>query len=136
MTSQIIPTMRYRDANGMLAWLIDAFGFDKHQVYEDGDGNVVHAELTMGKSMIMLAPARDDEFGKLMQTAADLGGVSQSAYIIVGDVDAVCERARAVGAEVLMGPRDEDYGGRGFVCRDPEGQLWSFGSYDPWAAGA
>ena len=28
--------------------------------------------------------------------------------------------------------KDEDYGGRGFSCFDPEGHLWNFGSYDPW----
>ena len=31
--------------------------------------------------------------------------------------------------------KDGDYGGRGFTCRDPEGHLWNFGSYDPWAEG-
>jgi transposase len=30
--------------------------------------------------------------------------------------------------------RDEDYGGRDYSCRDPEGHVWNFGSYDPWAS--
>ena len=42
-------------------------------------------------------------------------------------------RATAAGAEVVMPCVDQDYGGRGFTVRDPEGVLWSFGSYDPFA---
>ena len=134
MSSVIIPTMRYRDATSMIDWLCSAFGFHRHLVVEDGTGGIAHAQLTLGNSMVMLGTARDDAFGTLMQTAETLGGVSQSAYVIVGDVDALCARAEAAGAEILIGPQDEDYGGRGFTCRDPEGQLWNFGSYDPWAA--
>jgi uncharacterized glyoxalase superfamily protein PhnB len=33
----------------------------------------------------------------------------------------------------VMDIKDEDYGGRGYSARDPQGQLWNFGSYDPWA---
>jgi len=132
MASIIIPTMRYRDAHRMINWLGKAFGFERHLVVEDDQGGVAHAQLILGDSMIMLGTARDDEFGRLMKTAADLGGVSQSAYIIVADVDGLCDSARAAGAEIVIEPRDEGYGGRGFTCRDPEGQLWSFGSYDPW----
>ena len=54
-------------------------------------------------------------------------------YIVVEDPDALHDRAVAAGAEILIGLKDEDYGGRGFTCRDPEGQLWNIGSYDPWA---
>ena len=34
--------------------------------------------------------------------------------------------------EIVMAPEDQDYGGRLYSCRDPEGNLWNFGSYDPW----
>jgi len=134
MSSVIIPTIRYRDAKVMVQWLCDAFGFQRHLVVEDGDNGIAHAQLTFGNSMIMLGSARDDQFGKLMKTAENLGGVSQSAYIIVKDVDALCKKARSFGAEIVMEPKDEDYVGRGFSCRDPEKQLWNFGSYDPWNA--
>lgn len=132
MTAVIIPTMRYRDARSMVDWLVEAFGFDRHLVVDDADGGVSHAELIFGNGMVMLGNAQDDEFGKLQKTAQDLGGNSQSAYIIVSDVDAIYRKARAAGADIVMEPKDEDYGGRGFSCRDPEGQLWNFGSYDPW----
>mgnify|MGYP000712310490 CR=1 FL=1 len=43
--------------------------------------------------------------------------------------DALHERAVAAGATITQGLRDEDYGSRGFTCRDPEGVYWSFGTY-------
>jgi uncharacterized glyoxalase superfamily protein PhnB len=89
--------------------------------------------LTLGNGMIMLGSARDDEFGKLMKTPAQVGGAStQGSYIIVPDADAHHARAVAAGAKVVYPLKDEDYGGRGYSCLDPEGNVWSFGTYDPW----
>jgi uncharacterized glyoxalase superfamily protein PhnB len=51
----------------------------------------------------------------------------------VDDADAHYARAAAAGAEIVLDIVDEDYGGRGYSCRDPEGHLWNFGTYDPWA---
>jgi uncharacterized glyoxalase superfamily protein PhnB len=50
------------------------------------------------------------------------------------DVDAHAATARRAGVEMVREPTDEDYGGRGYTCRDAEGTYWSFGTYDPWAA--
>jgi uncharacterized glyoxalase superfamily protein PhnB len=46
--------------------------------------------------------------------------------------DALYRRAKAAGAKIVLDIKDEDYGGRGFSCRDLEGHLWNFGTYDPW----
>ena len=132
MASVIIPTMRYRDAAAMIDWLCEVFGFDRNLIVADGSSGIAHAQLTLGGAMIMLGSMRDDEFGRL-QVPADPGQpVNQSAYIVVSDPDRVYERAKAAGAVIVYDIRDEDYGGRGFSCRDPEGQLWNVGSYDPW----
>jgi uncharacterized glyoxalase superfamily protein PhnB len=130
----IIPTLRYRDAAAAIEWLCRAFGFEKHLVVP-GEGNTIaHAQLTFGNGMIMLGTARDDEFGKLQKTPEQVVGVAtQSPYIIVPDADAHHARAVALGAKVVYPLRDEDYGGRGYSCLDPEGHLWNFGTYDPWA---
>lgn len=133
MNSRVIPTLRYADAPAMLDWLCEVFGFERQLVVEDGSGGIAHAELTLGSGMIMLGSARDDAFGQLQATAKVLGGNSQSPYVIVEDVDAVAARARQAGADILRGPKDENYGGRGASLRDPEGYLWNLGSYDPWA---
>ena len=77
--------------------------------------------------------ARESEFDNLQKPPSALGGaVSQSPYIIVEDADKHYARAVAAGAEIVMEIRDEDYGGREYSCRDPEGHVWNFGSYDPW----
>jgi len=134
MAQKIIPTLRYHDAPAAIEFLCRAFGFEKHLVVPGEDGTVAHAQLTLGDGMIMLGSARDDEFGRLQKPPRDVGGAgTQSPYIVVSDVDAHHARAVAAGAKVVMPPEDKDYGGRGYGCLDPEGHLWNFGSYDPWA---
>jgi uncharacterized glyoxalase superfamily protein PhnB len=128
----VIATMRYDDAPRMIEWLCTAFGFERHFVVPGDAGTIAHAQLVFGTGMIMLGTARDDEWGKLVRTVRALGGATGAAYVVVSDVDAHCARARAAGAEILYGPRDTDYGAREYAARDPEGQIWSFGTYDPW----
>jgi len=65
------------------------------------------------------------------QSPLELGAITQGIYIVVDDVDARFERAKAAGAEVVMPPQDLDYGSREFAGRDPEGHLWRFGTYSP-----
>lgn len=54
---------------------------------------------------------------------------NDSVYVVCDEPDALFARATAAGAEVVRGLKDEDYGSRGFTVRDPEGNLWSFGTY-------
>jgi uncharacterized glyoxalase superfamily protein PhnB len=131
--TRVIPTMRYRDAGAAIEWLCRAFGFEKHLVVPGDAGAIVHAQLSFGTGMIMLGTARDDAFGQLVKAPSRSEPDTQSAYVIVDDVDAHYARAKAAGAEIVFDIKDEDYGGRGYSCRDLEGRLWSFGSYDPWA---
>jgi uncharacterized glyoxalase superfamily protein PhnB len=124
----IFPTFRYRDADRMIAWLRQAFGFELHARYADGE-KVAHAQLTLGSSMIMLGEARDDAYGRMVGSPGDNGG--KSVYVAVPDTDAVYRRAKAAGAEILEEPTDRDYGSRDFICRDPQGNIWCFGTYWP-----
>jgi uncharacterized glyoxalase superfamily protein PhnB len=132
-SATVVPAMRYRDAPAAIAFLCRAFGFKKHLVVP-GEGNVIHhAQLTLGNGMIMLGSASDNAFGKLMAHPDEIGGrETQSAYVIVPDADAHYARAKQAGAEILLDIKTEDYGGRGYTCRDPEGHIWNFGTYDPW----
>ena len=57
-----------------------------------------------------------------------------SLYVVVEDPDAHHERAVAAGASVVRPLEDMDYGSREYSVRDPEGNLWSFGTYDPYRA--
>jgi uncharacterized glyoxalase superfamily protein PhnB len=137
MGSTIIPGLRYADAAAAIGFLCEAFGFARHAVYADeADPSIIHhAQLTAGSGMIMLGSARHDEVARLygLKTPAEAGGNTSSLYVFVADPDAHCARARAAGAEIISAPRDNDgYPGRGYAARDPEGYVWSFGSYDPW----
>jgi uncharacterized glyoxalase superfamily protein PhnB len=129
----IVPAMRYRDAPAAIDWLCKAFGFAKHLVVPGPDGKIAHAQLVRGNGMIMLGSVVDSEFGRLMKQPDEIGGAeTQSCYVIVEDADAHYARAKAAGARIVLEIKDEDYGGRGYSCRDPEGHLWNFGTYDPW----
>ena len=129
----VIPSLRYRNAPAAIDWLCQVFGFEKQLVVPNPDGTIAHAELSFGNGMIMLGSVADTEFGRLMKQPDEVGGAeTQSAYVIVSDADLVYARAKAANAEIVRDIRNEDYGGRGFSCRDLEGHLWSIGTYDPW----
>jgi uncharacterized glyoxalase superfamily protein PhnB len=133
--STVIPSLRYRNAIAAMDWLVAALGFKKQAAYLGADNvTVMHAQLTLGSGMIMLGSVDNaSEYGKLMVQPDEVGlRVTQGVYLVVPDADAVHALAKAAGAEMILDIRDMDYGGRGFTCRDPEGHLWSIGSYDPW----
>ena len=128
----VIPTMRYRDAPKMIDWLCTAFGFEKHFVVPGDGGTIAHAQLTFGNGMIMCGSARDDDWGKLVKAVPAGGPTTGAAYVVVRDVDAHYARAKGAGAEIVRPLDDTPYGSREYAARDPEGHVWSFGTYDPW----
>ncbi|MDX2177552.1 MAG: VOC family protein [Candidatus Sumerlaeia bacterium] len=131
--STIIPTMRYRDAHAAIASLCEVLGFEEQLVVPGPDGTIAHAQLRLGGGMVMLGSATDTEFGRWMAQPGQVGGLTtQAAYVVVPDADAVYERVNAAGWSILLPIKDEDYGGRGFTCADPERHVWSVGTYDPW----
>lgn len=131
--STIIPCLRYRDAHSAIEWLCKAFGFQRQAVYDDDEGGVAHAQLVYGAGMVMLGSVRDNDFGRRMVQPDQIGGSeTQCPCVIVKDCKAHYEQARAAGAVIIDEYAEKDYGGAGYSCRDPEGHLWWFGSYDPW----
>ena len=134
---QIIPNLRYDDAAAAIAFLTSAFGFTERAVFRDAQHPAIinHAQLTWGDQMIMLASAQPSPWAEAapLLTVRQAGGNTQSIYVVVDNVDAHAARARAAGADIFVEPADQDYGGRGYGARDPEGNAWSFGSYDPFA---
>jgi uncharacterized glyoxalase superfamily protein PhnB len=113
----VFPALRYRDPRAALDFLVAAFGAEKHAVYANDDGAIVHAEVRFGNGMVM--------FG-----GGDAAG--GEVYVVVDAPDALCERARAAGAEITREPNDTDYGSREFGAKDLEGNSWSFGTYQPF----
>jgi len=131
----VIPALRYRDAKAAVRYLCDVLGFEKHAVYEGKDNTIMHAELSFGNGMIMLGSVTETPYGKHISQPDDIGHrETQSPYLVVADADAVYARAKKGKFQIVIDIKDEDYGGRGFTCRDPEGHLWTVGTYDPWKA--
>jgi len=126
-TTHVWPVLSFRDAPAAMRFLADAFGFETVASYarENEPDVIEHAEMRWppgGGIMFGTAGKDDSSFGQ--RTSGN-----DSVYVVCDDPDALFERATSAGAEVVRGLRDEDYGSRGFTVRDPEGNLWSFGTY-------
>jgi uncharacterized glyoxalase superfamily protein PhnB len=131
MTSQtatvtFYPSFLYRDADAAMSWLESTLGFERREDHRDEQGNVQHAEMSLGSAIVMLGTA-----GVGREPFRSLPAAGSLVYCAVDDVDALYERARAAGADVPLEPMDTDYGSRDFTVRDPEGNLWAFGTYRP-----
>jgi uncharacterized glyoxalase superfamily protein PhnB len=128
-TPSIYPTLRYRDARAAMDFLERAFGFEQVFVAAGEGEEVVHAELRYGVGMVMVSESRAPRAGP--PPGQDFTTAEHSIYVVVDDVDAHAERARAAGAEIFRGPVDTEYGSREYSARDLDGYLWSFGTYVP-----
>ena len=101
----IIPGLRVHDAPAAIDWLCEALGFERHLVVED-DGQIAHAQLRLGDDMIMLGSVREDPFAQWTGTVRETGGKNtMCCYLVVDDVDAHHDRAKAAGAEIVDEPR-------------------------------
>jgi uncharacterized glyoxalase superfamily protein PhnB len=120
------PILVYADAPAAVRFLVQAFGFEEAIVVPGAAPNVVeHAQLRWpegGGVMLSTANRAESVFSQRPTGAA-------SVYVVTDRPDSLHERALAAGAKLVQGLRDEDYGSRGFSVRDPEGNLWSFGTY-------
>jgi len=130
----VTPGLLYHDAASAVEWLCRAFGFEKRVVIPGENGAVVHAHLTFGNGGVMLSSAEHYAFANMCRSPREVGGVGTVEIIVhVADPDAHYQRAVAAKAEILIHIEDKPYGGRGYSCKDPEGHVWAFGSYNAWA---
>ena len=117
-TPNIYPVLRFADPDAALEWLGRAFGFKERVVYrrEDDKGSIDHAEVSLSPAIVMFGHGDPTEYG---------------VYVAVEDADAHYAQAKAAGAEIVREIEDTDYGSREYTARDPEGNVWSFGTYRP-----
>jgi uncharacterized glyoxalase superfamily protein PhnB len=128
----LMPLMRYRELAEAMGWLEQAFGFEKQIAVSDSDGEVIYGQMTYRGSLMMMGAVRDTDLDKLMRQPDEVGGVeTQSCYIVVDDADAHYARALGAGADVVLDIKSDGLGRRGYSCRDPQGHIWNFGTYNP-----
>lgn len=97
-----------------------AFGAEELFRIADVDGKIVHAEISIQGSTIMLGDAE----GPVFAAPTSIGGTTVGLHVFVDDVDALAERAVAAGAELLQPPADQFHGDRTAILRDPHGHVW------------
>lgn len=126
------PCLNYRDAHAAIRFLEHTFGFVPTLVVDGGpERPVAHAELRWPEGGGIMLGSAVTEGGEVERLPT--GAVS--VYIVTDDPDALFARATAAGATVARDLVDTDYGSRDFAVRDPEGNLWNFGTYRGHEAG-
>jgi uncharacterized glyoxalase superfamily protein PhnB len=123
MPPDIFPVLRYNEAPAAIDFLIAAFGFERASDHRLPDGRVAHADLRFGASVVGVSSTGTSPDG------SPWAAVRQGIYIVVDDPDAAYARAQAAGADIALAIADQSYGSRDFTLRDPEGNLWGFGTY-------
>jgi uncharacterized glyoxalase superfamily protein PhnB len=119
----IWPDLTYTDAPAAIRFLVETFGFIETLVVPgDGEQEIAHAELRWpeGGGVMLGSTSDDHDFGQPTRT---------SIYVVTDKPDALFERVTATSAQVVRGLQDDEHGSRGFTVRDPEGNLWGFGTY-------
>jgi PhnB protein len=135
MNQIVTPYLLYKRADEALDFLSAAFGFEEVLRYTSTEGYVNHAEMKIrGASIFLGSP------GEQYPNPKELGQETVGIYVLVEDVDAHYERAKAAGAEIFEEPADQDYGHRRYTAIDPEGHHWYFAQVvqqkapDEWGA--
>ena len=131
MTHQtVIPAFRATGAQALIDWLREAIGLTEHMVVPDGEGGIAHAQLEWRGSLVMLGSARGDaDFLDETVGKASINLTAESNE----QVDDLYRRVQEAGATISVPMEDTDYGSHSFSFRDPEGNFWHIGTYDPLA---
>ncbi len=116
------PTLQAHDALALIDFYVSTFGFRRTAVYADGD-KVAHAQLDWpeGGGIMLGSYAPDHVWTRQPGTCG--------AYVVTDRVDELYEKVTTAGAVITRELNTTDYGSREFSVQDPEGNLWSFGSY-------
>lgn len=117
------PLVQANDALALIDFLVDSVGFLRTAVFTEG-GKVAHAELSWpeGGGVMVSSYDPDSDWARKPGTFG--------AYVVTAEIDALYERLRARGGITFVRKiADQDYGSRDFTLKDPEGNLWSFGTY-------
>ncbi|MDY7543387.1 MULTISPECIES: VOC family protein [unclassified Cryobacterium] len=129
MNPRLYAYLSYADAPGALRWFSD-LGFTIVSRQDGEAGQVVHSEVRLGDVVLMIS-SNDAAY-----SISPLIGLStgRGLYLFVDDVDAYFDRALTAGAMSVFAPEATEWGTRRARVLDPEGNEWSFGTYEPGSA--
>ena len=120
------PYLVITDAGKAIEFYKVAFGATESMRLATPDGKVMHAEIKIGDSPIMLCDECPDWNAFSPQT---IGGTAVSIMLYVEDVDSVVNRAVAAGAKLLMPVEDQFWGDRMGTVSDPFGHKWTVATH-------
>ncbi len=122
----LTPHLVIRGAAKAIEFYQKAFGAQDRGVHKTPDGMVMHAELKIGDSIVMLA----DEFpGAPCQAPQTVGSTTTVLHLYVEDVDSWFNRAASAGASVVMPVMDCFWGDRYGQLKDPFGHMWAIATH-------
>ena len=116
----VIPALAFKGADAAIKWYVNNLGAKQKMRFDGPDGKVVHAEITIGDDVVMIAE-ENPEHNRSPKTTK---GKSVNLCIYVPDVDAVLKKATGNGAKVLIPAADQFYGDRSGRIEDPFGYIW------------
>ena len=124
--STLTPYLAVEDAASAIDFYTRAFGAKERVRMAGPGGSVMHAEIEIGDSVLMLA----DPFPQSSTTPPkELGGTTVSLMFYVEDTDAIYRQAIAAGATSLMEPDDMFWGDRFSSVQDPFGHSWTIATH-------
>lgn len=121
----VTPYLAVKNSAEAIDWYMKALGASELMRYED-NGKIVHAEIKIGDSIIMLADEWPDA-GHL--SPQSVGGTPVGFMIYLDDVDSAFKRAIDAGATEERAVEDQFYGDRTGTLRDPYGHRWTLGTH-------
>lgn len=122
----VTPYITIGGASDAIAFYKKAFGAEEVMRMNGPDGKVMHAEIRIGGSVIML---HDENPEWKALSPKTIGGSASSIMLYVPNVDAVMKAAEQAGATVTMPAADQFYGDRCGNITDPFGHKWAIATH-------
>ena len=123
----LTPDLVVRDVEAAIEFYRSAFGAKKRRVFHGPKGSIVHAELQIGNSILMLSPEYPEM--NVFSPLSPGGGTSASLFLYVDNVDAIFEKAVSAGVTVAMPVADMFWGDRAGAIVDPFGHRWMLATH-------
>jgi PhnB protein len=120
------PVLTVRDGVKVIDFYKRAFGAEERMRIPGPDGSLMHAEIKIGDSILMLS---DEQPNMGCRAPSSVGSCTSYVFLYVPDVDAVFKKAVEAGAKVIMPPTDMFWGDRFGQVEDPAGQRWGLATH-------